>query len=599
VTFALFDDPKNPRSPADWFTMDSPFAYLTLTMGLDAEPFTLEEGKELRVHYGAAVLDGETGKEAIEAAYRSWLDPRAMEPGNGVPIVPIPVSARRAEGPAYRASPAASIVCAGEGAEVQAVAERAVESLRRVAGWTLEIDPAAGARGNIALRLDGGLFPGLPDWQRDEGYRLTAGAAGVEVTARAAHGLFNGVQSLAQLVTRSAAGEGQIPACAIEDSPRFPWRGLLLDPARHFLPIESLKKFVEVMATFKYNRLQLHLTDDQGWRLEIKKYPRLTQIGAVRKQSPRRGDRDHGDGAIYGPFFYTQDQIRDLVAFAAARQVTIVPEFEIPGHFGAAIAAHPELSCSGKLSEVSTPWGMNPGILCPGSDAAVAFARDVLAEICEVFPGKFIHIGGDEVPRELWKTCPKCQARMKSEGLKNEAELQTWLNHRLEEFLDQKGRRMIGWDEILDGGLTPGAVVMSWRGTQGGITAARAGHDVVMSPTSHVYFDYAQARGPAEPECIGGFVPLETVYSFEPMPEALPADRRRHILGGQGNLWGEYLWDLKDVEYFAFPRALALAEVLWSPADGRDLAGFLGRLDGQLAALERWGVNHRKLNPRP
>jgi len=514
--------------------------------------------------------------------------------GNGLPVVPLPIKARLAESAAYQAKPSTIIVCERDAAEVNEVAIRAVEAFRRVTGWSLKTNPAASIEGNIVLRLAPGLFPALPDWQRAEGYRLSASATRVEVSACTAHGLFNGVQTLAQLVTHPDAGKWQIPACDVEDYPRFQWRGLLLDPARHFLPPEFLEKFVEVMAFYKYNRLQLHLTDDQGWRLEIKKYPRLTQIGSIRKESPRHGDREQGDGTVYGPFFYTQDQIRDLVAYAQARHVTIVPEFEIPGHFAAALTAHPEFSCTGGPFEVHTRWGVKPDILCAGNDAAVAFAKEVLGEVCELFPSQFIHIGGDEAPRDRWKVCPKCQARMKAEGLKKEAELQTWLNHRLEEFLASKGRRMIGWDEILEGGLTPGAVVMSWRGTRGGIAAAQAGHDVVMSPTSHCYFDHAQAQGPAEPECISGFTPLDKVYSFEPVPAILPESRRRHILGGQGNLWGEYLWDGKDVEYFGYPRALALAEVLWSPAEGRNLAGFLGRLDGQLAQLDRLHVNYRK-----
>ena len=513
---------------------------------------------------------------------------------NGVPVVPIPVKARLTGDAAFQVTPATMVVCEGDAAEIKVVADRAVETLRRVAGVSLKINPASGSKGNIALRLETGLLPGLPAWQQAEGYRLSASASGVEVSARTTHGLFNGAQTLAQLVTQSNSDKPQIPACAIEDYPRFQWRALLLDPARHFLPPDYLKKFIEVMAFYKYNRLQLHLTDDQGWRLEIKKYPRLTEIGSVRKQSPKRGDREHGDGQVYGPFFYTQAQIRELVAYAQARHVTLVPEFEIPGHFGAAIASHPEFSCAGRASQVQSLWGINADILCPGNDAAVAFAKDVLGEVCELFPSKFIHIGGDEVPRERWKTCPKCQARIKAEGLKNEAQLQTWLNHRLEEFLTSKGRRMIGWDEILEGGLTPGAVVMSWRGSQGGIDAAKADHDVIMSPTTHCYFDYAQAKGPNEPECIGGFIPLATVYSFEPVPAELSAAQSRHILGAQGNIWGEYIWNGNDVEYFGFPRALALAEVVWSPAGGRSFEDFVSRLDAQYAQLDRFKVNYRK-----
>ena len=514
--------------------------------------------------------------------------------GNGMPIVPLPVEARWSEGAPFQLTSATTVVCVGDAAAIREVAARATDALRLVASWTLKTGSADGGGSNIVLRLDRSLFPDLPDWQRAESYRLSVSATRVELFATTAHGLFNGVQTLAQLVSPAGTGQWQVRACDVKDYPRFQWRGLLLDPARHFLPPEYLKKFIEVMASYKYNQLQLHLTDDQGWRIEIKKYPRLTEIGSVRKESPRHGDREQGDGTVDGPFFYTQDQIRDLVAYAQARHVTLVPEIEIPGHFGAALAAYPELSCTGGPFEVHTRWGVKPDILCAGNDDAVAFAKDVLGEVCELFPSQFIHIGGDEAPRNRWKVCPKCQARMKAEGLKKEAQLQTWLNHRLEEFLASKGRRMIGWDEILEGGLTPGAVVMSWRGTRGGIAAAQAGHDVVMSPTSHCYFDNAQAQGPAEPECIGGFIPLDKVYSYEPMPAILSASQSQHILGAQGNLWGEYLWDGKDVEYFGFPRALALAEVLWSPAESRNLASFLGRLDGQYAHLDRLRMNYRK-----
>ena len=491
----------------------------------------------------------------------------------------------------FRLTPATVIVCDDES---KAVGAPAVEAMRRVTGSTLKTESGTSGKGNLALRVDRKLFPELPEWQRAESYRLTVNDSAIELTAPSAHGLFNGVQTLAQLVTPEGTEKWQVSACEVKDYPRFRWRGLLLDPARHFLPPDYLKKFITVMACYKYNRLQLHLTDDQGWRIEIKKDPRLTEIGSIRKQSPRRGDREKGDGQVYGPFFYTQDQIRELVAFAQARQVTLVPEFEIPGHFGAAIATHPEFSCSGKASDAQSLWGINSDVLCPGNEAGVEFTKVVLGEICELFPSEFIHIGGDEVPRDRWKTCAKCQARMKAEGLKNEAQLQTSLNHQLEQFLAGKGRRMIGWDEILEGGLTPGAVVMSWRGSQGGIDAAKAGHDVIMSPSTHCYFDYAQAKGPNEPECIGGYIPLETVYSFNPEPAELPASQRRHILGAQGNIWGEYIWDGKDVEYFGFPRALALAEVNWSPAAGRSFEDFVRRLNAQYSQLDRLQVNYRK-----
>ncbi|MBM3891905.1 MAG: beta-N-acetylhexosaminidase, partial [Verrucomicrobia bacterium] len=455
--------------------------------------------------------------------------------------------------------------------------------------------------GSIELALDSSLKPMLGS----EGYRLSVSASGVRIRAASKAGLFYGGITLCQLLPPLVFGAQRVqtvpqpdqwtmPCAEIEDRPRFAWRGLLLDPARHFLPLEFIKKFVDVMALHKLNTLQLHLTDDQGWRVEIKKYPRLTQIGSVRQESPRKGDRKQGDGTPYGPFFYTREQIRDLVAYARARHVTLVPEIEMPGHLLAALAAYPEYSCRGGPLTVRTRWGIEPDILCPGNDAAIAFATDILGEVMKLFPGRFIHIGGDEAPRDRWKSCPKCQARMKAEGLTREAQLQTWLNHRLEKFLASKGRRMIGWDEILEGGLTPQAAVMSWRGTKGGIAAAEAGHDVVMSPTSHCYFDYAQARGPSEPECIGGFIPLEKVYEFEPVPTTLTEAKRRHILGAQGNLWGEYFWTPQDVEYFAFPRAAALAEVVWSPAQSRNLDDFLARLQRHLKRLDQMGVNYRK-----
>ena len=387
---------------------------------------------------------------------------------------------------------------------------------------------------------------------------------------------------------------GRCPASRSRTAPRFVWRGLLLDVARHYMPVDFVKKFIDLAALHKLNMLQLHLTDDQGWRIEINRYPRLTEIGSVRAESPMKGDRSRGDGTPYGPFFYTQQQIRELVDYAQARHVTLVPEIEMPGHFLAALAAYPQLSCTGGPFKVRTQWGIEPDVLCAGNDEAIEFALNVLAEVTDMFPSPFIHIGGDEAPRDRWKACPKCQARMRTEGLQTEAQLQTYLNHRVEQFLISRGRRLIGWDEILEGGLTPGAVVMSWRGMEGGIAAAKAGHDVVMSPTSHCYFDYAQGRGPDEPQAIGGFLPLETVYGFEPLPTALPEAQRPHILGVQGNLWTEYIATPRDAEYFAYPRAVALAEVAWSPAASRDFADFQRRLQIHLQRLDRLGVNYHK-----
>ncbi|HPA19540.1 MAG TPA: family 20 glycosylhydrolase [Verrucomicrobiae bacterium] len=510
-------------------------------------------------------------------------------------IIPAPRKIEAGAG-AFELTRATSVV-AGPGTLREA--NKLAAHLRAPTGFALPVvtnDPGAGG---IRLELD----EQLSTVQGPEAYLLSITPERVIIRAGSEAGLFYGGVTFRQLLPPQIFGTsraGQVawkaPCTEIEDSPRFPWRGLLLDTARHFFPPEFIERLVDVMAMHKLNMLQLHLTDDQGWRIEIKKFPRLTQVGSARKESPAPGDRNRGDGTPYGPFFYTQQQIRELVAYAGARHVTLVPEIEIPGHFLAAVAAYPQFSCLGRRVEVRTRWGIEPDILCPGNDEAVAFAKDVLAEVCELFPGRFIHIGGDEAPRQRWKECPRCQARLKAEGLKGEARLQTWLNHRLEEFLASKGRRLIGWDEILEGGLTPQAAVMSWRGTAGGVAAAEAGHDVVMSPTAYCYFDYAQAKGPGEPECIGNSLPLQKAYEFDPMPQGLAPSRRGHILGGQGNIWTEYMRTPRDVEYFAFPRAAALAEAVWSPATGRDFGDFLRRLVTHLKRLDEYDLNYRRLD---
>jgi len=436
-----------------------------------------------------------------------------------------------------------------------------------------------------------------------EGYTLSVQTNQIRLVAGSPAGLFYGAQTLLQLLPpeifspRKVDGlRWTIPCVEITDSPRFGWRGLLVDVSRHFLTVDELKKFMDVMAMHKLNLLHLHLTDDQGWRLEIKKHPLLTKLGSVRKESPRPGNRKEGDGKPYGPFFYTQDQIRDLVAYARARHITIMPEIEMPGHLLGVLTAHPEYSCTGGPFQVRTRWGIERDVLCIGNTNSIEFMVGILNEVLDLFPSQFIHIGGDEVPRDRWKECPKCQALMKSEGLTREAQLQTWFNHRIETFLASKGRRMIGWDEILEGGLTPGAAVMSWRGIQGGIQAAKAGHDVVMSPKSHLYLDYAQARGPGEPEVIGGLVLLKQVYGYEPVPAQLEADKQKHILGAQGNLWSEYLWTLRDFEYSAYPRAAALAEIDWTPAELRNYENFSQRLRTHVKRLGALQVNYRHLD---
>ena len=365
------------------------------------------------------------------------------------------------------------------------------------------------------------------------------------------------------------------------------------------MPKEFVKKLVDLAALNKLNRFHWHLTDDQGWRLEIKQYPRLTQVGAWRPQTIiGRPDRDSTkwrfDGQPHGGF-YTQDDVREIVAYARARFVTIVPEIEMPGHSQAAIAAYPELGNRGDTLPVWMGWGVDENILNPG-DATVRFYQNVLTEVMALFPGRWIHIGGDEAPKTQWKASPLAQTRIRELGLKDEDELQSWFTHRMDEFLTAHGRTLVGWDEILQGGLAPNAVVMSWRGVDGGIAAAQAGHDVVMAPGSHTYFDhYQSADTVAEPLAIGGYLPLDTVYAFEPVPPALTASEARHVLGAQGQLWTEYVPDAKRAEYMVFPRVCALAEVLWTPPEERDYGDFTRRLVTHLQRLAVLDVNYRPL----
>ena len=405
-----------------------------------------------------------------------------------------------------------------------------------------------------------------------EGYELQITTSGAVVRSSSAAGEFYAEQTLKQL----RAADGSLPCVAIRDAPRFPWRGLMLDCSRTFQSVEYLRKTIDRLAAYKMNVLHLHLTDDQGWRLEIKKYPELTRKGA------RFPDKYHEPEARQG--FYTQDQMRELVAYAAQRHVTIVPEIEMPGHSLAALSVMPQLSCTGGPFEIFPFFkgpGMTSDIYCAGNEEVFTFMSNVLAEVAAIFPSTVVHIGGDEAPKARWKKCPRCQQRMKEHGLKNEEQLQAWFNQRVEQMLKASGRRLIGWDEIMAGGLTPGSMVMSWRGTQGGEAAALAGHDVVMSPTSHCYFDYSYKQ-----------ISTETVYSYEPVPAALPADKTRYILGAQANFWSHIDRTPERTDFQIYPRVLALAERVWSPQNCRVWQKFHARLQSQQARLAAMGVNY-------
>jgi hexosaminidase len=458
---------------------------------------------------------------------------------------------------------------------------------------------AAPARSHIALRLDRSLERSLGP----EGYRLAVSPRAVTIRAATPAGVFYGMQTLRQLLPPDIFREGQVkrvwpvPAVTIEDTPRFAWRGMHLDVSRHFQPKEFVKKYIDLLALHKMNRFHWHLTDDQGWRIEIKRYPKLTAVAAWRKHTligPHRTNPrpEHFDNRPHGGF-YTQDDIREIVAYAADRFVTIVPEIEMPGHSQAVVAAYPELGSVDEPVEVRTTWAVSPYIL-NAEPGTIAFMQNVLAEVLELFPGRWIHIGGDEAEKTQWKASPKIQARIKQLDLKDEHELQSWFIKQMDAFLTARKRRLIGWDEILEGGLAENATVMAWRGVEHAVTAARSGHDAVLAPTSHTYFDYYQSQDKAsEPPAIGGFLPLEKVYAWEPMPPALEPPFRKHILGVQGQVWTEYLPNPKAVEYMAFPRASALAEVAWSPAAGRSFDEFRARLAVHMERLRILDVNFR------
>jgi len=458
-----------------------------------------------------------------------------------------------------------------------------------------EASPTDAKAGTILLTTDG-----ANESLGAEGYELNVNPEGVTIRAPENAGLFYGVQTLRQLLPpdiedrKNDSPQGRkVPAVMISDRPRFAWRGLMLDVARHFFPISLVKRYIDLLAMHKMNVFHWHLTEDQGWRIEIEKYPKLTEIGSRREASPLLTDRDSLDGKPHGGF-YTREQIREVVEHAASRFVTVVPEIEMPGHSMAALASYPELGCTGGPYKVRTFWDIEENVYCAGNEKVFEFLEDVLTEVMALFPGRYIHIGGDECPKAAWQKCEKCQARIKEEQLKDEDELQSYFIRRIETFLKANGRRLIGWDEILEGGLAPEATVMSWRGTEGGITAASNGHDAIMCPLNYCYFDYCQSEDQEnEPPSIGGFTSLETVYEFDPVPSELSNEFSKHILGAQGQIWTEFIDDERHVDYMAFPRLSALAEVLWTPRESCDYNDFTTRLPALLERLKKWNVNFR------
>jgi hexosaminidase len=430
-----------------------------------------------------------------------------------------------------------------------------------------------------------------------EGYSIDILSNKIDINATTDQGLFYALQTLSQLLpnTLTADKKYHIPALQIYDQPQFVWRGAHLDVSRHFFDINYIKKYIDLLAKHKMNIFHWHLVDDQGWRIEIKQYPKLTEIGSHRKATVIKKNFKPfiSDHKPYGGY-YTQEQIKEIVAYAHERFVTVVPEIEMPGHSLAALAAYPQYSCTQKPIEVGQKWGIFKDIYCAGNDSTFVFLENILDEVVSLFPSKYIHIGGDEAPKTRWKECAKCQQRIKTEHLKDEHELQSYFITRIEKYLNSKGRQIIGWDEILEGGLAPNAAVMSWRGEKGGIAAAKQNHYVVMTPGKPLYFDHYQSKNrDSEPFAIGGFNSLQAVYEYNPVPKEIPAENAKYILGAQANLWTEYISTPEHADYMAYPRLSALSEVVWTGNNKPGFDNFMKRMKIHSQRLQNWQVHYR------
>ncbi len=504
-------------------------------------------------------------------------------------VIPLPNSIKPAKGKGFSPNSKTTIVYPKGNVKMQKNAEFLSDYLSQMN----EAKFATGTSGKSnAIILQTGLKSANP-----EAYTLTVGKSSIIIKGASEAGVFYGIQTLRKA---TPVGEKSViyPAVTIADAPRFEYRGMHLDIARHFFPVSFVKKYIDMIALHNMNKFHWHLTEDQGWRIEIKKYPRLTEVGAWRSETVIGHNTGKFDGKPHGGF-YTQDEIRDIVKYAQDRYVTVIPEIDLPGHMLAALASYPELGCTGGPYEVEKSWGVFDDVLCAGREKTYTFLEDVLTEVCELFPSKYIHIGGDESPKVRWEKCPDCQAKIKELGLKDDKKhkkefyLQSYVMERMEKFLNDKGRRIIGWDEILEGTLAPNATVMSWRGEAGGIEAARMGHDVIMTPNNYLYFDYYQSTDTKnEPDAIGGYVPVEMVYSYEPMSKELTPAEQKLVLGAQANIWTEYIPTTQQVEYMAMPRMAALADVQWTQPAKKDYADFLKRIPRLLSLYDLLDYNY-------
>lgn len=512
-------------------------------------------------------------------------------------VIPLPHEISLApDGKAFRLNSKTSVAYPKGNLLLKKNAEFLSEYIREALGYTLEVKAVTDnvkVENAIMLTLD-------PKVEKKEGYIMNITSDVVRIGGKTEQGVFYGIQTLRKSIPAEAETTGVLlPAGYIKDEPRFSYRGMHLDVCRHFFPIEFVKKYIDLLALHNMNVFHWHLTDDQGWRIEIKKYPKLTEVGSVRKRTVIGKNTRKYNNTPYGGF-YTQEQAREIVKYAQERYITVIPEVDLPGHMLAALASYPEFGCTGGPYEVCQRWGILPDVLCIGNEQSMLFLEDVMAEIMDIFPSPYIHVGGDEAPRVRWKNCSKCQARIKTEMLKADKEhtaedrLQSYCMTRIEKFINERGRRIIGWDEILDGEVAPSATIMSWRGTSGGIEAAQMGHDVIMTPNTHCYLDYYQSVDiNKEPLAIRGYIPVDKVYSLEPTA-SLTEEQAKHILGVQANLWTEYIATQDHVEYMALPRMAALSEVQWLNPEKKDYRDFTKRLMPLIQFYKRDSLNYAK-----
>ena len=520
--------------------------------------------------------------------FASCESPTKQMPYNqGINVIPKPLSLVQNEG-SFKVTKSTKFYASTP--EAKTIATFFASKIESSTGYDLAISEEEVSSNAIALLIDNSLEV------NDEGYTLDATDKLVSIKAKTAKGLFYGMQTLMQLLPAEIESTTVVngiawtlPCVTIKDEPRFAYRGIMLDPCRHFIPVENIKKQLDVLALFKINQFHWHLTEDQGWRIEIKKYPKLTEIGSKRVD---------GEGTEYGGF-YTQEQIKEVVAYASERFINVIPEIELPGHALAAISAYPELSCKGDSLSPRIIWGVEEDVYCAGKEETFKFLEDVISEVVTLFPGEYFHIGGDECPKVRWEKCPLCQKRMRENKLKNEHELQSYFVQRIEKVLASHGKKMIGWDEILEGGLAPSATVMSWRGEDGGIAAASMDHDVIMTPGSNgMYLDHYQGDSKIEPVAIGGYTLLEKTYSYNPVPDTLVGlGKSNFVKGVQGNIWSEYMYTTDLMEYRIYPRILAVAEIGWTPLEGKDYKDFERRIDNALVRLDCHGINYHIPQP--